>query len=141
MNESINQSLAEVIGEQPQLYQVCKNLQKVTNIQINTKINFLSDWSYLFHKDVVIKKWIFLCIFKLWFGQGGYIFLLKFFSEKAKHLRMCPSIGSNVGETWLRRGPIITQPYYSARPTIKAHNCMVAADSAVVLFELNVQWN
>ena len=24
---------------------------------------------------------------------------------------MCPSIGGNVGETWLRRGPIITPPY------------------------------
>ena len=23
---------------------------------------------------------------------------------------MCPSIGGNVGETWLRRGPIITPP-------------------------------
>jgi hypothetical protein len=29
---------------------------------------------------------------------GGYIFSSKFFSEKAKHLRMCPSIGGNVGE-------------------------------------------
>ena len=57
-----------------------------------------------------VKKWIFHCIFKMWFGRGGYIFSSKFFSEKAKHLRMCPSIGGNVGETWLRRGPIITPP-------------------------------
>ena len=54
---------------------------------------------------------------------------------------MCPSIGGNVCETWLRWGPIITRPYYSAPPTSKAHNFMVAADSAVVLFELDVQWN
>ena len=24
---------------------------------------------------------------------------------------MCPSIGGNMGETWFRRGPIITRPY------------------------------
>ena len=47
----------------------------------------------------------------MWFGRGGYIFSSKFFSEKAKNLGMCPSIGGNMGETWLRRGPIITPPY------------------------------
>ena len=30
---------------------------------------------------------------------GGKIFLTNFFSEKAKHLRMCPSIGVNLDET------------------------------------------
>ena len=48
----------------------------------------------------------------MWFGRGGYIFSSKKISEKAKHLRIGPSIGGNVGETWLRRGPIINPPYY-----------------------------
>ena len=55
-----------------------------------------------------------LCIFKKWFGQGRYIFSSEFLFEKVKHLRMCPSIGGNVGETWLRQGPIITRPYLVA---------------------------
>ena len=38
----------------------------------------------------------------MWLGQGGHLFSLKFFSEKAKHM----------GETWLRWGPIITRPYH-----------------------------
>ena len=29
---------------------------------------------------------------------------------------MCPSIGGNVGETWLRRGPIITPPPNIGKP-------------------------
>ena len=46
-------------------------------------------------------------------GGGGYLFASKN-SEKAKHLRMCQSIGGNVGETWLRQGPIVTRPYIYA---------------------------
>ena len=59
-----------------------------------------------------VKKWIFHCIFKMWFGRGGYIFSSKIFSENAKHLRMCPSTGGNVGETWSLRGPFISPPTY-----------------------------
>ena len=58
------------------------------------------------------KNRFFIFFFKLWIGRGGYIFSSKLFSEKAKHLRMCPSIDGNVGENWLRQGPIITRPYY-----------------------------
>ena len=51
----------------------------------------------------------------MWFGQGGYIISSKKNSEKAKHLRMCPSISGNVGETWLRQGLIITPPLPEGR--------------------------
>ena len=76
---------------------------------IITDLNFfLGAFRSVFKK---VKKWISHCIFKMWFGRGGYIFSSKIFSEKAKHLRMCPSIGGNVGETWLRQGHIITRGY------------------------------
>ena len=40
---------------------------------------------------------------------------------------MCPSIGGNVGETWLRRGPIITPPPTTGLPT--GYLCHAVYDS------------
>ena len=86
-----------------------------TTYKIQNQKHFIKDlsWANVRFGQYLkkVNKWISHRIFKMWFGRGGHIFSSKKKSEKAKHLRMCPSIGGNVGEAWLRWGPFITRPY------------------------------
>ena len=64
-------------------------------------------------------------IFKTCFGRGVHLFSLTFFSEKAKHLKMCPNCIGNMGEKLLHQGLIITQPYHWVIQSLSRNVCMV----------------
>ena len=86
-------------------------LKQIWNENVNISILIFFFWAF---RSVLkkSKKINFPFYFQNVIWLGGIHFFIKKISEKAKHLRMCPGIGGNVGETWLRRGPIITPPYY-----------------------------
>ena len=57
-----------------------------------------------------VKKWIFHCIFKKWFDLGRVLFLTKFFSEKAKHPKICLSFCGSMPEAQIKRCHLTPSP-------------------------------
>ena len=70
-----------------------------------------------------VKQWIFHCIFKKWFYRRRVHFLTIFFSEKAKHLKICLSLGGSMPEAQIWK--VRNNPRYRPPPTphlrIKMH--------------------
>ena len=56
------------------------------------------------------KKWIFCCIFKMWFDRGRVSFLARKKSEKAKHPKICLSFVNSMPEAQIQQCPLIPSP-------------------------------
>ena len=59
-----------------------------------------------------VKKWISHCIFKKWFDRRRVFFLTKYFSEKAKHPKICLSLGGSMPEAQIKQCPLTPSPIY-----------------------------
>ena len=57
-----------------------------------------------------VKKWIFYRICKKYFDQGRVLFLTKKYSVKAKHPRICPSLGDSMPEAQIKQCPLRPSP-------------------------------
>ena len=68
--------------------------------------NFFNEFWPVFKK---VKEWISHCIFKKWFDWRR-VFFMNFFSEKAKHPKICLSLGGSMPEAQIKQCPLTPSP-------------------------------